>query len=151
MKALAVEAAPRDRGDAGPRLHRDHVRGHHVGAGRAETLPERERAGEGARGRVDDPRHVGVVVVEAVHEEPVRHRRIAKGKPARMADDRRLTFRRARGAGAGEGFDAGERRTGEFEVVRRERDADRVEDEMAGPDPDLAGNVLVTQCACEFG
>ena len=149
MEALAVEAAPRHRADAGPRLHRDHVGGDHLLAGCAEALAEGEGAGEGARGRVDDPRHVGVVVVEAMDKKPVRHRRVPQGEPPWMTDDRR--FSRAPGVGTDERIDAGEGWPGEVEAVRRERDADRVKDEMTGPDPDLAGDVLVAKTARELG
>ena len=151
VEALAMEAAPRDRADAGPRLHRDHVGGDHVLPGGAEAFAEREDAGEGARRRMDDARHVGVVVVEAVDEQPVGHRRIAEGEPPGMTDDRRLPVAARAGAGAGERFDAVEGRPGEVEAVRREGDADRVENEMAGPEPDLAGDVLVALPAREPG
>ena len=96
------------------------------------------------------PGQMGVVVVEAVHEEPVRHRRVAKGKPARMADDGRFAGVGGRRVSPGERLDCVERRPGEIEAVRGEGDADRIENEMAGPDPDLAGNFLVTQSACKF-
>ena len=55
------------------------------------------------------------------------------------------------GAKAGERFDAVEGGPGEIEAVRRERDADRVENEMAGADPDLAGDLLVTLPARKLG
>ena len=99
VKALAVEPTPWHRADAGPRLHRDHVGGNHVGAGRAEPLAERKGAGKRARGRVDDPRHMGVVVVEAVDEEPVRHRRVPEGETPRVADDGHSVPVRGRVAG----------------------------------------------------
>ena len=151
MEALPVEAAARHRADAGPRLHRDHVGGDHRGAGCAEPFAERQRAGKGARRRVDDARDVGIVVVEAVDEEPVRHRRIAKREPSRMTDDGSSARGRGREIDAGERLDAAEGRPGEVEPVRRECDADRVEDEMTGPDANPIGDVFVAQPAHECG
>ena len=68
-----------------------------------------------------------------------------------MADDGHPAAVRGRfpGSGPRERLDARERRPREVEAVRGERDADRVEDEVARPHPHLAGDVVVPELARE--
>ena len=74
---------------------------------------------------MDDAAGVGVVEVEAVHQDAVEQRRVARRQPQRQADDRHV----ARPAEAG---DRRRRLVGEVVAAGGQRDAGRIEDQVLG-------------------
>ena len=86
MEAELVERAAADGGKPDGRLDAGDVGGQQVGARCAAHVGGRQHRRPHAGGGVDDAARVGVVEVEAVHQDAVDERRVARRQARGQAD-----------------------------------------------------------------
>ena len=103
---------------------------------------DRQHGRKHAGSRVNDPAGVGVVEIEPMDQDAVHQRRVARRRPCRHADHGSVS-------GSGKAGDRDERAAGEIVGGRRERDPDRIEDQMLGAREHGHRNRIGGNCADE--
>ena len=138
-----VMKAPGHRGaDPDRRLHSGNVSGEQGSSVEVQVLTERQRARQAGSRRVNDADKMGIVEIEPVNQNAIRQGRVAHGKTLRTADD-------AARAGTSQCLNAGHRFRRELLDARRQRDAQRVEDQELGALQDLGGDVIQGEASGE--
>ncbi len=138
-----VMKAPGHRGaDPDCRLHSGNIGDEQGSSVEVQVLTERQRARQAGGRRVNDADKMGIVEIEPVNQNAIRQGRVAHGKTLRTADD-------AARAGTSQRLNAGHRFRRELLDARRQRDAQRVEDQELGALQDLGGDVIQGEASGE--
>eukprot|EP01137_Pigoraptor_chileana_P026090 Opistho-2@96541 len=121
MEARMVEAAVDRLPEPDAGFHAGHVGRDEFAPACADRFADCERRRQAGHRGMHDAGRVRVVEVQPVHEEAVGHGRVARGQPARAADDGAVAY----ATGRGNACQAGRR---ERELVRGEGQADAGDD-----------------------
>ena len=125
VEAERMKAALGHRGQASSRLDAKHKGGQHVAAAGMQGRPLREHGRQQTHRRMEHPGHMGIVVVEPMHEDAVDHDRVAHREPRVHAEHDGV-------AAAAEGAGACQRGAREIEGGGSETDADGIEHQVLG-------------------
>jgi len=143
MELDLMEAALGDRAKPGDDFHRRHIGDEQGFAVRAVAVGERQRTREARRRAMDDAARMGVVEVEAMHQDAVHQHGVAQGELAADTDNRR--------SAAPELLHRRKRNRGERIFRRGERDAHGIEHEMFRPFAHRHRDLFVAQGEGEGG